>query len=99
FGNRGYTLREDPASPEDPASLKAEYGGELLVFNYGRVNDPQPPKCLKIYPPPGTPWQEAASRATGTPPDKLKAGGTISLPRGGLKLGVDEDQNKLILRI
>jgi hypothetical protein len=99
FRNRGFSLRSAGASPEEPATLKAEYGGELFVFNYSRVNDNQPPKCLKLYPPPGTPWEEAASRATGVAPNRLKPGTPIQAARGNLELDVDRGESKLSVHI
>lgn len=94
FDGRGYKITAEP-----PATLKTEYGAELFVFTYTTVDDPNPPTCVTIYPAPGTSWQEETARATGVPPQRLKAPGTVSLRRGSLPLDVEDSQAKVIIRI
>lgn len=93
FTLRGYKVKRDGAT------IRAEYGSELYVFQYDSDADGRPPACLVLYPPPGMSWQEATARFTGLNPDKLKSPGTVHVARGDLPLKVDEDEIKLIVRI
>ena len=95
FKHRGFKV----TAQDSPPTLRAEYGAELFVFTYGAPKDENPPKCLVLYPAPDVPWQEATSRATGTPPSKLKKGGVVRTEHGDMSLAVDEGENKLIVRI
>jgi hypothetical protein len=95
FKHRGFKV----TSTDAPPVLKAEYGAELFVFTYAAPKDDKPPKCLVLYPAPEITWEEATSRATGTPQSKLKKGGTVHSDHGDLAVDVDQGENKLIVRI
>jgi hypothetical protein len=95
FSGRNYSIQ----TGEAPPTLRAEYGGERFVFEYAAPNDTRPPKCLTLYPAPGVPWDEATARATGAAPDKLERDRPIKTERGELGLRVQDEPNKLILRI
>ena len=82
---------------EAPPSIRAEHGSELFVFTYSKVDDTQPPRCLTIYPDSNIPWQEAISRATGAPVNRLKPGAPIKTPEGDVAFRIDEGKNKLII--
>jgi hypothetical protein len=82
---------------EAPPSVRAEHGSELYVFTFSRTDDPQPPRCLTIYPEPGLPWQEAVARATGTPLPRLKPAGPVPTAEGNIALRIDEGKDKLIV--
>jgi hypothetical protein len=82
---------------ESPPTLRAEHGAELLIFSFATVNDPQPPRCLTLYPEPQLPWQEAVSRATGAPIQKLKIGSPVPMQEGDITLRVDEGKDKLVI--
>ncbi|MBK7582969.1 MAG: hypothetical protein IPI67_22585 [Myxococcales bacterium] len=94
FDRRGYKL-----SDVEPAQLKAELGAESLVLAYQKPKDTQPPRCIIIYPPPDQSWQEAAARATGTRPDLLKVGGSITTTGGRLPIRLDVDSGAGPVRI
>jgi hypothetical protein len=79
--------------------LKAEYGAELLVFDFASPNDTAASKCLSVYPPPGQSWQEGASRVTGVSPRKLEPTGTVTTDRGALPIHVDDSDTKVLVRI
>lgn len=93
FGARGYKITKTDA----PKTLKAEYGGELIVFTYDVSEDAA--KCVTLYPPPGMSWQESTSRATGVQPARLKASGTVRTSRGELPLQVEDSEKAVIVRI
>lgn len=95
FKHRGFKV----TTTDTPPVLKAEYGAELFTFTYSAAKDANAPKCLALYPPPEIPWEEAVSRATGTPPNKLKKSGTVRTDHGEIPLRVDEGENKLIVRL
>jgi hypothetical protein len=95
FRHRGFKV----TSTDTPPVLKAEYGAELFVFTYAAPKDSNPPKCLVLYPAPDITWEEATSRATGTPPSRLKKGGTVHTDHGEIPLRVDEGESKLIVRL
>lgn len=95
FTSQGYKL----TSTEDPPSLRAEYGAELYVYNFARTGDDSPARCLTLYPPPGTSWQEAVARVTGVAPQRLTAPGSVPTRRGTPPLEVEEGDAKLIVRI
>ncbi|HEY3237095.1 MAG TPA: hypothetical protein VGJ84_20415 [Polyangiaceae bacterium] len=103
YSNRGYSIHGgdegQPGGARGGATLKAEYGGELLVFTFAIANDSQPPKCLTLYPPPGTSWQEATGRVTGVQPGRLKSSTPIKAARGNLSFRVDEDEHKVVVHI
>lgn len=86
FERRGYKLKD-----VEPSSLEVEHGAERLVFEYERPKDDQPPRCLRIQPPPEQSWQEAVARATGAPPNRLEPGGKVPAQRGKLAIGVESD--------
>ena len=93
YSNLGFHV----TTTENPPALRAEHGAELFIFSFTTVNDTQPPRCLTIYPEPQLPWQEAVSRATGAPIQKLKIGSPVPMSEGDVKLRVDEGDNKLII--
>lgn len=95
FRHRGFKITTTDAPP----TLKAEYGAELFVFSYAAPKDSNPPKCLALYPAPDITWEEATSRATGTPPSKLKKDGTVRTDHGDVSVHVDEGADKLIVRL
>lgn len=95
FGHRGFKI----TVADSPPVLKAEYGAELFVFTYATPKDTNAARCLTLYPAPEITWQEATSRATGTPPSKLKKGGTVHTDHGDVALAVDEGENKLVVRL
>jgi hypothetical protein len=84
---------------DNPPELTAEYGAELFKFRYASSKGEAPPRCVTIYPPPGTSWQEATARATGVPPNRIKPNAPLRTSRGELALHVDESPQKLIIRI
>lgn len=94
FGGQGYKISKS----ESPRTVKAEYGAELYVFTYAG-GETDPPECVTLYPPPGTSWQEAAARATGTQPARLKADGTVRTARGELRLSVEDSDKATIVRV
>ena len=95
FESRGYKV----TTLTGPPTLKAEYGAELYVFSYSAVEDLQAARCVRLYPPPGIPWQEWTSRATGTPPNRLKPGGTVKSAHGDLPLQVEDTESKVLVHI
>jgi len=82
---------------DNPATLKAEYGAELMVFAYDAAN--AAPRCLTLYPAPRMPWQEAVARATGAQLPKIKRDAPVPLPDGEVQLRVDEGNDKLIIHL
>jgi hypothetical protein len=95
FKHRGFKV----TTTDSPPVLKAEFGAELFVFTFSAAKDQNAAKCLALYPAPEITWEEATSRATGTPPQRLKKGGTVHTDRGDLPLRVDEGENKLIVKV
>jgi hypothetical protein len=95
FKHRGFKVTTTDAPPV----LKAEYGAELFVFTFAAPQDANAAKCLALYPAPEITWQEATSRATGTPPQRLKKDGTVHTDHGDVPVVVDEAENKLIVRL
>ena len=95
FKHRGFKV----TTTDNPPILKAEYGAELFVFTYSAAKDQNAPKCLALYPAPEITWEEATSRATGTPPNRLKKGGTVRTDHGEVPVQVDEGDNKLIVKL
>jgi hypothetical protein len=93
YSNLGFHV----ASTENPPALRAEHGAELLVFSFARVDDSEPPRCLTLYPEPQIPWQEAVSRATGAPIQKIKPGSPVPMAEGDVALRVDEGKEKLVI--
>src|SRR5690606_39117318 len=92
YEKRGYKLEQSAAS------LRAEYGAELVVFDYASGGG-APPSCVTLYPPPGMSWQEFTARMSGERPDQLER--TKSVTRDGetLPVAVEEGPNKQIVRI
>jgi len=86
FERRGYKVRD-----VEPSSLRAEHGAELFVLEYETAKDERPPRCLRIQPPPEQGWQEAVARATGARPDKVTAGGKLTLSRGQVDVSIEGD--------
>ncbi len=95
FQSRDFSVKPK----DDPNVLALEHGAELLLFSYARPQDPGPPVCVKIYPPPGASWQEAVSRTTGAAPGTLVKGGTVKTPAGDLRVDVTESATELVVRI
>jgi hypothetical protein len=95
FKHRGFKV----TTTDSPPVLKAEYGAELFVFTYAAPKDEGAAKCLALYPAPEITWEEATSRATGTPPNKLKKGGTVKTDHGEVPIRVDEGESKLIVKL
>jgi hypothetical protein len=95
FKHRGFKV----TTTDSPPVLKAEYGAELFVFTFSAPKDESAAKCLALYPAPEITWEEATSRATGTPPSRLKKGGTVHTDHGDAPLRVDEGDNKLIVKL
>ncbi len=93
YTNLGYHV----ATSESPPTLRAEHGSELFVYSFTRVDDTEPPRCLTLYPEAQIPWQEAVSRATGAPIQKLKLGSPVPMSEGNIQLRVDEGKDKLII--
>jgi hypothetical protein len=74
-----------------PASMLAmEAGAERYFFFYRDAAGGTPPYCLVLYPKPGIPWQEAVARFTGTTPEKIKLGGSVTVSSVALAIAVDE---------
>lgn len=95
YESRGYKLMPEAA----PRSLTVEYGAEKQVFRYGAGADSDPPRCVVSYPAPGVSWQEATARLTGTAPNQLVPGKTVTSRQGKLMLNVDEGPNHLIVKL
>ncbi len=95
YSNLGFHV----VTTENPPSIRAERGSELFVFTYSKLDDPQPPRCLMIYPEASVPWQEAVSRATGAPIQKLKGGSPVPMADGDIALRVDEGKDKLVIQL
>jgi hypothetical protein len=93
YSNLGYHVE----TSESPPTLRAEHGSELFIFSYAKVDDTEPPRCLTLYPEAQIPWQEAVSRATGAPIQKLKFGAPVPMSEGDVQLRVDEGKDKLII--
>lgn len=91
FERRGYKVTDVP-----PSSLRAEHGAELFVLEYEGAQDDRPPRCLRIQPPPEQSWQEAVARASGVRPDKITAGGKLSVKRGSLGVSVEADAGSAV---
>jgi len=93
YSSLGYHV----ATSENPPTLRAEHGSELFIFTYAKVEDTGPPRCLTLYPEAQIPWQEAVSRATGAPIQKLKPGSPVPMSEGDVQLRLDEGKDKLII--
>lgn len=93
YSNLGFRV----VTNESPPTVRAEHGSELFIFTFTKVNDDQPPQCLTIYPQASVPWQEAVSRATGAPIQKLKIGSPVPMSEGNVALNVDEGKDKLVI--
>ena len=93
YSSLGYHV----ATAESPPTLRAEHGSELFIFTYTKVEDTGPPRCLTLYPEAQIPWQEAVSRATGAPIQKLKLGSPVPMSEGDIQMRVDEGKDKLII--
>jgi hypothetical protein len=93
YSNLGFHV----VTTTEPPAVRAEHGSELFVFTYSKVEDPEAPRCLTIYPDANVPWQEAVSRATGAPINKLKEGSPVPTAEGALALRVDAKPNKLVI--
>lgn len=81
---------------DTPPSLRAEYGAELVLFNFASKEDAGP-RCLTYYPPPQMPWAEAVARLTGAQVNRIKQGAPVPLSDGDVPLRVDEGKDKLIV--
>lgn len=96
FRTRGYKI----TSSDAPPTLKAEYGAEMYVYTYAAPKDEHPPRCLTLYPVPGSSWQEATGRATGAPLRHLqKDATTVETDHGRVPLRIDESETKLVIYI
>jgi hypothetical protein len=93
YSNLGFRV----VTSDSPPTVRAEHGSELFIFTFTKVNDDQPPQCLTIYPEASVPWQEAVSRATGAPIQKLKIGSAVPMSEGNVALNVDEGKDKLVI--
>lgn len=82
---------------DGPSTIRAERGSELYILTFDKPDDTQPPRCLKIYPEPNVPWQEAVGRVTGVPLIKLRQGSPVPMPSGNVPLRIDEGKDKLIV--
>jgi hypothetical protein len=85
---KGKGFRAIQGAPSERLSM--ESGAERYLFYYRDAAGSAPPYCLVLYPKPGIPWQEAISRLTGTSPEKLKLGGTVTVSGNALAIAVDE---------
>ncbi|HLV20848.1 MAG TPA: hypothetical protein VKZ49_08195, partial [Polyangiaceae bacterium] len=90
YEKRGYKLEQSPNR------LRAEYGAELVVFDYAGGG---PPSCVTLYPPPGMSWQEFTARMSGARPDQLERTKRITRDGETLPVAVEEGPNKQIVRI
>jgi hypothetical protein len=95
FKHRGFKV----TTTDSPPVLKAEYGAELFVFTYAAPKDQNAAKCLALYPAPEITWEEATSRATGMPPQRLKKDGTVHTDHGDVPVRVEEGDSKLIVKL
>lgn len=95
YDARGFKLTTE----KSPPTLSAEYGVELWVFRYQKVNDPSPPRCLILYPRPELSWQEAVARATGAPLRRIEEGKPVPVGKRELDLDLDRGENKLVIRL
>ncbi len=95
FLDRDYKIRPI----DDPNTLKLEHGGELLLLEFKREEDPDPAKCVTIYPPPQQSWQEAISRFSGKNPALLRKGGSLQTKSGKMDIDVEQGKDKLVVRI
>jgi len=95
FDARNYKL----TVTDSPPALRAEYGAELLLFTFAAPNDPNPAKCLTIYPPPGESWEEATARLTGVLPKRLEKATTVPTDHGALALHVDNSDTKVLIQV
>ncbi|HSC85740.1 MAG TPA: hypothetical protein VLC09_00635 [Polyangiaceae bacterium] len=75
YTRRGFSLAIDPTRKR----LKAEYGAEVVVFDFAESDSKKPAACLTLVAPPGIPWQEVVTRATGVPPARLTEGKPVQL--------------------
>ncbi|HEY3493323.1 MAG TPA: hypothetical protein VGK73_01500 [Polyangiaceae bacterium] len=82
-----------------PPQLRAERGAELYVFTFDKPNDTAGAKCMLLYPAPGTRWQEAVARATGTPLDRVTPGKTVKAARGELAIAAEDTDQKQTAKI
>jgi hypothetical protein len=90
FEERDYNVKS-----VSPTTLEIERGSERTTLIYPGTS--APPDCVVLFPPPGTTWQEAVSRATGANPAKLELGKEIASARGALPFRVDE--KNIVIRI
>jgi len=96
FRGRGFKV----TTSDSPPTVIAEYGAELYVFTYAVAKDEHAPRCLTVYPVPGTGWQEATGRATGAPLRHLeKDKTTVETAHGKVPLRVEESESKLVVHI
>jgi hypothetical protein len=96
FRGRGFKVH----TQSSPPTLKAEYGSEVYIYTYATEGDATPARCLTLVPPPGVPWQEAVSRATGVQPQLLEPGATsVKIRRGALDLAIEDGEGASTIRI
>lgn len=95
FEGRDYKVRPG----DKPKVLTAEYGAELLVFEYDKPESGSPPVCLTVYPPPGMGWQEATARVTGARVDRIKEGSPVKAGKRTLDLSVVDEPNKVVVKL
>jgi len=91
FEERDHRVKSVP-----PATLEVERGSERTTLIYSAPGAASP-DCVILFPPPGTTWQEAVSRATGANPAKLELGKAIASAHGPLPFSVDEKD--VVIRI
>ncbi|HEX6276382.1 MAG TPA: hypothetical protein VFZ53_25250 [Polyangiaceae bacterium] len=92
YEERGYRVKETP-----PNGVIIERGAEKYTFTYPSSGAADRPSCVVLVPPPGMPWKEALSRATGKHPEKLEPKGAITASQGELPYTVDE--KNVVIRI
>lgn len=93
YKSLGFRVSESAA----PARVRAEYGAELLIFDFATQNDTNAARCLTYFPPPQMPWQEAVARLTGAQLNRIKAGAPVPLADGDVPMRVDEGKDKLVI--
>jgi hypothetical protein len=84
YEERGYRVKDTA-----PNVVTIERGAEKYTFTYPSAAATDKPSCVVLVPPPGMPWQEALSRATGKHPEKLEPKGSLTVSQGELPYTID----------